>query len=109
MWLTDELKPSHQAINNFIHRHLKVSIDEIFYDLNKLLIDKENIDTTKLYFDGTKIESKANKYTFVWRGSIEKHQENLYKKITILFNKMNKEYEYESIFFLYMMSMITHI
>jgi transposase len=99
MWLTDELKPSHQAINNFIHRHLKVNIEEIFYDLNKLLIDREQIDTSKLYIDGTKIESAANKYTFVWRGSIEKFRDRLYKKITTLFNKMNEEYEYESIYF----------
>ena len=99
MWLTDELKPSHQAINNFIHRHLKVSIEEIFYDLNKLLIEKEKIDTSRLYIDGTKIESNANKYTFVWRGSIEKFSEKLHKKITVLFEKMNKEYEYENIYF----------
>ncbi|NLN50063.1 MAG: transposase [Acholeplasmataceae bacterium] len=99
MWLTDELKPSHQAINNFIHRHLKVNIEEIFYDLNKLLIEKENINTSRLYIDGTKIESNANKYTFVWRGSIEKFSEKLYKKITVLFEKMNMEYEYENIYF----------
>ncbi len=99
MWLTDELKPSHQAINNFIHRHLKVNIEEIFYDLNKLLIEKENINTSRLYIDGTKIESNANKYTFVWRGSIEKFSEKLYKKITVLFEKMNREYEYENIYF----------
>lgn len=33
------------------------------------------------YIDGTKIESKANKYTFVWRGSVEKYKEKLEIKI----------------------------
>lgn len=30
MWLTDELKPSHQAISRFINEHLQVSIKDIF-------------------------------------------------------------------------------
>ena len=33
------------------------------------------------YIDGTKIESAANKYTFVWRGSVEKYKEKLEVKI----------------------------
>ncbi|RRD89892.1 IS1182 family transposase, partial [Clostridiales bacterium COT073_COT-073] len=30
---------------------------------------------------GTKIESVSNKYRFVWRGSVEKHQAKLHAKI----------------------------
>ena len=33
------------------------------------------------YIDGTKIESASNRYTFVWRGSVEKHKEKLEQKI----------------------------
>ena len=33
------------------------------------------------YVDGTKIESRANRYTFVWRKSIEKYKERLEEKI----------------------------
>lgn len=33
------------------------------------------------YIDGTKIESVANKYTFVWKGSIEKNKEKLLAKV----------------------------
>ena len=33
------------------------------------------------YIDGTKIEAKSNKYTFVWKGSVEKYKEKLPKKI----------------------------
>ena len=29
------------------------------------------------YIDGTKIESKANKYTFVWRKTVERNRERL--------------------------------
>lgn len=33
------------------------------------------------YIDGTKIESVANKYTFVWKGSVEKNKEKLLAKV----------------------------
>ncbi len=34
-----------------------------------------------VYTDGTKIESRANRYTFVWRKSVEKHKAKLEEKI----------------------------
>ena len=33
------------------------------------------------YIDGTKIEAAANKYTFVWRGSVEKNKVKLEEKL----------------------------
>ena len=30
MWLTNEIKPSHQAIGDFINNHLSKNINEIF-------------------------------------------------------------------------------
>jgi len=40
------------------------------------------------YIDGTKIESKANKYTFVWRKSVEKNRDKLMKKISALLDQV---------------------
>ena len=34
---------------------------------------KELITLKELYIDGTKIEANANRYTFVWRGSLNYH------------------------------------
>src|SRR5690606_19189010 len=45
------------------------------------------------------IESAANKYTFVWRGSIEKFREKLYKKITKQINILNERYLLTDIYF----------
>ncbi len=42
------------------------------------------------YIDGTKIESKANKYTFVWRKSVEKHRTKLLDKIRILLEQVDE-------------------
>ena len=41
------------------------------------------------YIDGTKIESKANKYTFVWRGSVEKNRARLMEKIRVLLSQID--------------------
>lgn len=99
MWLTDELMPSHQTIKTFMDKYLINGVNDIFYELTKYLIKKESIDTSKLYIDGTKIESVANKYTFVWRGSVEKFREKLYKKITKQIHILNERYRLTDICF----------
>ena len=99
MWLTDELKPSHQTISEFMKYRLKDHIETIFYDLSAYIINKEKIDTSKLFIDGTKIEANANKYTFVWKGSIEKFRDKLYKKITKQIEKLNAHHVDMGIFF----------
>lgn len=61
-------------------KYLVDGINDIFYELTKYIIKKENIDTSKIFIDGTKIESVANKYSFRWWGSVEKFRDKLYKK-----------------------------
>ena len=53
-------------------------------------LQKEGLVTLKeLFIDGTKIEANANRYTFVWRGSINYHLANLLDSIDQLFKKYN--------------------
>lgn len=99
MWLTDELKPSHQTINQFMKERLKGNIEDIFREINRYIINKEQIEVDKLYIDGTKIEANANKYKFVWKGSIEKFRDKLYRKITKQLEAMNERYQEMGIFF----------
>jgi transposase len=99
MWLTDELKPSHQTINQFMKERLKGNIEDIFREINRYIINKEQIEVDKLYIDGTKIEANANKYKFVWKGSIEKFRDKLYRKITKQLEAMNERYAEMGIFF----------
>ena len=47
----------------------------------QILIEEKQIDLSSIYIDGTKIEAYANRYSFVWRGSIEKWQEKLIERI----------------------------
>ena len=48
------------------------------------------------YIDGTKIESKANKYPFVWRTSVEKHRTKLLDKIRIILDQVDEDIEQEN-------------
>ena len=92
MWLLDEMPPpSHMTICNFINDYLKYNINEIFIDVNKYLISAENIDLSHIYFDGTKIEANANKYSWVWKKSCLKSRDKVNKQVTELINKINAE------------------
>lgn len=53
-------------------------------------LEKEGLITLKeLYIDGTKIEANANRYTFVWRGSLNYHLAGLLDTIDALYAKYN--------------------
>ena len=60
---------------------LKDSLQKLFAEIVKLLVKEGYLSLDIQYIDGTKIESAANKYTFVWRGSVEKYKERLEAKI----------------------------
>lgn len=47
---------------------------KLFAEVVKMLVEMGYVSLDVQYFDGTKIESKSNKYTFVWRKSVEKQQ-----------------------------------
>ena len=70
----------------------------MFEQFFKIIFEIENISTDTIYIDGTKIEAYANKFSFVWRGSIEKYSLRLDEKIEILISDFNKDFNtnYES-------------
>ena len=64
-------------------------LDNLNYQFMRRL-QKEGLVTLKeLFIDGTKIEANANRYTFVWRGSINYHLAGLLDSIDQLFGKYN--------------------
>ena len=52
--------------------------------MTKFLIKLEQVTTTEVFIDGTKIESAANRYTFVWRKAVTKHQAKFLQKTALL-------------------------
>ena len=83
MWLTGFQKPDFRTINTFRSEKLKDSIEEIFVSTVKLLNKKGYVSLEKYFVDGTKIESAANKYTFVWKRAVEKNEKRLDEKLKV--------------------------
>uniref|UniRef100_UPI0011DD07C7 transposase n=1 Tax=Parabacteroides johnsonii TaxID=387661 RepID=UPI0011DD07C7 len=73
IWLSGYRKPDFATINRFRNR-VKNEIGHIFTLLVSILVEKGFVTLEVEYLDGTKIESKANKYTFVWRKSVERNR-----------------------------------
>ena len=88
IWLAGHEKPDFITINRFRNR-VKKEINEVFTQIVLLLSAKGFISLNVEYVDGTKIESKANKYTFVWKKTVERNRERLMKKIHVLLGQID--------------------
>ena len=83
IWLAAQERPDFVTINRFRNR-VKSEINNIFTQTVLVLAERGFITLDVEYIDGTKIESKANKYTFVWRKTVEKNRAKLQEKIRVL-------------------------
>ena len=81
MWLSGMQTPDHNTINTFRSKHLKDTINEIFTQVVRLLVEMGYLSLDVVYIDGTKIEARSNRYTFVWRKTVEKNKARLEAKI----------------------------
>ncbi|MGI0529496.1 transposase [Treponema socranskii] len=90
MWLTGFQKPDFRTINKFRSEKLKDSIEEIFIATVQLLNKKGYVSLEKYFVDGTKIESAANKYTFVWKKAVEKNEKKLDEKLKVFLNDVEE-------------------
>ena len=89
MWLADQDRPDFVTINRFRNR-VKEEINNIFTQIVLLLAGRGLVTPDVEYIDGTKIESKANKYTFVWRKTVERNRAKLQDKIRVLLQQIDE-------------------
>lgn len=93
MWLLDEMGvPDHNTIDRF-RKVMLAETKELFYQTVALLHSKSEIGYANVFIDGTKIEANANRYSFVWKGSIEKYNESNEKKIADFISDYNIRYK----------------
>lgn len=95
IWLAGYEQPDFNTINRFRNR-VKEEINEVFTQLVVVLAEKGFITLDVEYIDGTKIESKANKYTFVWRKSTERNRAKLMGKIKALLEQIDESIAQEN-------------
>ena len=82
MWLSGMSRPDFRTINRFRSERLCDGRFEELFRQTVIMMNEEGVVSLKVqYIDGTKIESVANKYTFVWKGSIEKNKAKLEAKV----------------------------
>lgn len=96
MWLAGMKRPDFRTINYYRGKRLKDGFDAVFTQVVKLLHEEGFVSLKVQYIDGTKIESVANKYTFVWRGSVEKYDARLKTKTEALLSQIEQSHAIEN-------------
>lgn len=95
MWLSGEATPNFRTINNFRSQKLKNKIQQLFAEMVLLMNEMGYVSLDVQYVDGTKIESASNRYTFVWRGSVEKNKAKLETKLGTVLKEIESVIEEE--------------
>jgi hypothetical protein len=91
MWLSGNSIPDFRTINYFRGKRLRSEIHHLFSQIVQLLVELGYVSLDVQYIDGTKIESAAGRYTFVWRKSIEKNQSKLQTKISSILTDIDAQ------------------
>ena len=90
MWLSGGQTPSFSTINRFRSEHLKDAVNDLFVQVVMKLVEAGQLSLDVQYIDGTKIESVANKYTFVWKKTTERNKEKLEGKIRDILSQIDE-------------------
>lgn len=75
--------PDHATLARFVSLHFAQCSKKTLAEVSKLLYSLREISGKRIFIDGTKIESAANKYTFVWKKTVTKNQAKLFDKILV--------------------------
>ena len=82
MWLLENGKaPDHSTLSRFRTGRCAEAVEDLFYQYIQLLEKQGEIDHKSVFIDGTKIESRAGRYTFNWRGTTEKNLAKAKQKV----------------------------
>ena len=79
--LGDQPVPDHNTIARFRIGPLKDTKQELLEQFVRMLVEWGYVSLATVFIDGTKIEANANKYTFVWKKSVEKSVQKLNERM----------------------------
>lgn len=91
MWLSGNSTPDYRTINYFRGKRLKGYIQGLFADVVRMLHDLRYASLDLQYIDGTKIKSASGRYSFVWKGSLEKNKAKLEGKIQSVLSEIESQ------------------
>lgn len=84
--------PDHATFARFISLHFAQCSKKTLAEVSKFLYSLGEISGKSIFIDGTKIESVANKYTFIWKKAVTKNQAKLFDKILVLVEECENLY-----------------
>lgn len=90
MWLAGMQQPDHHTINRFRSERLRNILKEVFAQVVLLLVDSGHVSLQEIYTDGSKIESVANRYSFVWGKAIKTSRERIKQQLQELWKYTQK-------------------
>lgn len=90
MWLSGMEQPDHHTINRFRSERLRNILKEVFAQIVLLLVDSGHVSLQEIYTDGSKIESVANRYSFVWGKAIKTSRERIRQQLKELWSYTQK-------------------
>lgn len=93
MWLSGNSTPDFRTINYFRSKRIKNELQSLFGQIVLMLEEMGYISLDVQYIDGTKIEARSGKYTFVWRKSVEKNKAKPEKKIQAILTDIETQTE----------------
>lgn len=79
--LSGDKAPDYSTIARFRSGRLDGVTEDLFRQLVEKLHERGDVRFDTLFVDGTKIESCANKYTFVWKKATEKNETKLQSNV----------------------------
>ena len=85
--------PDHSTLDRFIRLHFAPCAKRILACMSDQLLSHGEISGKHLFIDGTKIESRAGRYTFVWKKAVTKNLQKLMDKAVLLVAELEEQYD----------------
>lgn len=96
MYLLEGRKvPDHATIARFRTEHFAKCAQHLLSQMTGMLHQLGQITEEEAFIDGTKIEANANRYTFVWKKSVTKHQARFLQKTALLVGDIIDRYGFK--------------
>ena len=89
--------PDHATIARFRTEHFAKCAQHLLSQMTEMLHQLGQITEEEAFIDGTKIEANANRYTFVWKRSVTKHQARFLQKTALLVGDIINRYGFKAL------------
>jgi transposase len=90
MWISGMSTPDHTTIHNFRSKRMKEAVEDVFGSIVEILIEGGYVKAENLFVDGTKIEANANRYSYIWKKNVERHENMTKEKVKKLLSHIEQ-------------------